>query len=250
MTSKSSAKCGSPSKAIKYGFWVVLVGIALAIYFGGFLSNAPEPGTLFTPKPAPVSPIPHNNIPARREQELVSPAPPSEPQVDDRNVHYEQLLCKRLEFQEKIFEAMDLYRTTSEKVHSQREQLKQYFRDRPVPETIELFSKGTFSEIPVDLRIAYSCWRTLLPDETQRLQIATWIERRQASGILEQLDIQIREIENRRQLGRILDQNELAEIDLLLAQQVVGWEVVDVRDKALLEEEVIENLKAELVNQK
>jgi len=188
---------------------------------------------------APVSSEPMASAPA-------AIAPP--PQTDDRDVHYEQLLRKRLEFQEKIFEAMELYRMTSQRVHAERTILRQHLGDTPVAEAIELFSRGRPNEIPVNLRIAYSCWRTLMPDETQRLQIAMWIDRQQFSGILEQLDIQIREIENRRQLGRILNQEELAEIDRLLAQQVIGWETVDIGDRALLEEEAIERLKNELAN--
>ena len=180
------------------------------------------------------------------EQTITPPTPP--PPQDDPDAHFEQLLRKRLEFQEKIFEAMELYRSTSQRVHEQRTLLKQYLGDKPVAEAIEQFSRGRPNEISSDLRIAYSCWRTLLPDETQRLQITMWIDKQQISGILEQLDIQAREIENRRQLGRILNQEELAEIDRLLAQQVVGWETVDVSDRALLEEEAIEKLKNELAN--
>jgi len=176
------------------------------------------------------------------------PVPIVPPKMDDPDAHFEQLLRKRLEFQEKIFEAMELYRSTSQRVYEQRTLLKQYLGDKPVAEAIEQFSKGKPNEISPDLRIAYSCWRTLLPDETQRLQIALWIDKQQISGILEQLDIQARETENRRQLGRILNQEELAEIDRLLAQQVVGWETVDVGDRALLEEEAIERLKNELAN--
>ena len=170
------------------------------------------------------------------------------PKTDDRDTHYEQLLRKRLEFQAKIFEAMELYRNTSRKVHDQRTQLRQYLGNKPVSDTIELFSKGKSNEIPSDLRVAHSCWQTLLPDETQRLQIAVWIDKQQSSGILEKLDVQIKETENRRQLGKILDQEELAEIDRLLAQQVVGWEVVDIADRAVLEQEAIEKLKTELTN--
>lgn len=170
------------------------------------------------------------------------------PKTDDRDTHYEQLLRKRLEFQAKIFEAMELYRNTSLKVQEQRTQLRQYLGNKPVSDTIELFSKGKSNEIPSDLRVAHSCWQTLLPDETQRLQIAVWIDKQQSSGILEKLDVQIKETENRRQLGKILDQEELAEIDRLLAQQVVGWEVVDIADRAVLEQKAIEKLKTELTN--
>jgi len=143
---------------------------------------------------------------------------------------------------------MDLYRSTSQKVHEQRTKLREYLGNKSISEAIELFSRGRSNEIPSDLRIAHSCWQTLLPDETQRLQIALWIDKQQSSGILEKLDVQIKDFENRRQLGKILDQEELAEIDRLLAQQVVGWESVDVADKALLEQEAIEKLKTELTN--
>ena len=166
----------------------------------------------------------------------------------DLDTHFGQLQRKRLEFQEKIFEAMELYRTTSQKIREQRTQLKQYLGDKSVSEAIELFSKERSNDVPPNLRAAYSCWRTLIPDETQRLQIAVWIDKQQASGVLEELDIQIKEFENRRQLGKILDQNELAEIDRLLARPVVGWETVDASDRALLEEEAIEKLKSDLAN--
>jgi len=59
--------------------------------------------------------------------------------TDDRDTHYEQLLDKRLELQAKIFKAMELYRTTSQKVHEQRMQLEQLLGNKPTPETIDLF---------------------------------------------------------------------------------------------------------------
>jgi hypothetical protein len=172
----------------------------------------------------------------------------SPPKTNDLDSHHEQLLRKRLEFESKIREAMDLYRSTSQKVREQRTQLKKYLGNKSVLEAVELFSKGKPNEIPSDLRAAHSCWRTLIPDETQRLQITVWIDRQQVSGVLEELDIQIKEFENRRQLGRILDQNELAEIDRLLARPVVGWETFDASDRALLEQEAIEKLKSDLAN--
>ena len=172
----------------------------------------------------------------------------SPPKTNDLDSHHEQLLRKRLEFESKIREAMDLYRSTSQKVREQRTQLKKYLGNKPVQEAVELFSKGRPNEIPSDLRAAFSCWRTLIPDETQRLQITVWIDKQQASGVLEELDIQIKEFENRRQLGKILDQNELAEIDRLLARPVVGWETVNASDRALLEQEAIEKLKSDLAN--
>jgi hypothetical protein len=160
----------------------------------------------------------------------------------EQESHYEQLLRKRLDFEAKIREAMDLYRTTYQKVRGQRTELKKCAGDMPVPKVIELFGKGKASEIPSNLRAAYSCWRTLIPDETQLKQIDVWIDTQQRSGVLEELDIQIKNIENRQQLGRILDQTELAEIDRLLARPVVGWETVDASNMAVLEQQVIEEL--------
>jgi len=180
---------------------------------------------------------------------LPSPVPTTQaPQTDDRDIHYEQLLRKRLEFEEKVFEAMNVYRVISQKVHAERAQLRKLLGDTPVSEAIELFRKGVFSEIPSHLHAAFSCWQTLLPDETQRLHVAMWIDRQQASGILEQLDNQIREIEHRRQWERISDQEELAEIDRLLAQQVTVLPETVTSDRALLEEEAIEKQKIELAN--
>ena len=165
----------------------------------------------------------------------------------DPDAYYEQLVRKRMEFQEKIFEAMDAYRSTSQKVHEQNAKLKQYLGGNPATQTIELFisKKNRPSEVPPDLRIAFSCWQTLLPDEKQRLQIASWVEKLQVSGILETLDTQIKEIENRRQLGKFLDKKELAEIDRLIAQQVVDWKTEPVSD-AVLEAEAIKSLKVML----
>ena len=191
--------------------------------------------------PSPPPPPP----PVRAALPIVPQENNTDPPVDEREAYYEQLLRKRLEFQEKIFEAMELYGTTSQKVHGQRTRLRELLGDKPVSEAIELFQKG---EVPPDLRTAHSLWRILMPDETHRLQIAVWIDKQQLSGILEQLDIQIKEFENRRQLGRILNPEELAEIDRLLAQQVVGWEAVEISDRALLEEEAIQQLKIELEN--
>ncbi|MCL2303982.1 MAG: hypothetical protein FWC43_01410 [Planctomycetaceae bacterium] len=219
MSSGASSK-KSPNPATGCGcllFLIIIIGGVIG-WWNHWFDGVPrmkEPAPFVPPSPAP---------------------PPPPPPVDEREVYYEQLLRKRLEFQEKIFEAMELYGTTSQEVHGQRTRLRELLGDKPVSEAIELFSKG---KVPPDMRIAYSCWRTLIPDETQRLQIAMWIDKQQLSGILEQLDIQIKEFENRRRLGKILNQEELAEIDLLLAQQVVGWETVEISDKALLEEEAI-----------
>jgi hypothetical protein len=174
---------------------------------------------------------PRQSIPAAQTAE-----PPS---------HYEQLLRKRLEFETKIREAMDLYRTTHQKVRTHRAQLKQSVGAMPVPEAIDLFSKGNLNEIPSNLRAAHSLWRTaLMPDETLLRQIDIWIKAQLDSDVLDEMDIQIRHIENRQQLGRFLDEKELEEIDHLLAQSVVGWETIDAARKAVIEQEVIEELKS------
>ena len=210
------------------------------------------------PEPAPAESVPAEPIPAESAPEEPAPAEPkpaspasvavesAQVQAGDRDTHYEQLLSKRLEFQEKISEAMRLYRTTSHKIHEQRTRLKQYLGDKPVSETIELFKKG--SEIPSDLRIAYSCWQTLLPDETLRLQLVAWIDKQQVSGILEEFDIQIKEVESRQHLDKLLDREELAKIDRLLAQRVVGWDIRESVELALFEEEAVEKLKIGLEN--
>ena|GEM_PF-2218718 len=159
--------------------------------------------------------------------------------------HYEQLLRKRLDLETKIREAMNLYRTTSQKVRTQRAQLRQSVGNMPVPEAIELFSKGNHADIPSNLRAAHSLWRTaLMPDETLLKQIDVWIKTQLDSGVLVEMDLQIRNVENRQQLGRFLDQSELEEIDRLLAQSVVGWETIDAANLALIEQEVIQELKS------
>ena len=177
----------------------------------------------------------------------VSSQPPSIPsaQTTEPVSHYEQLLRKRLDFETKIREAMILYRTTHQKVRTQRAQLKQNVGEMPVPEAIELFSKGNLQEIPPNLRAAHSLWRTaLMPDETLLKQIDIWIKTQLDSGVLDDMDIQIKNIENRQQLGRFLDKEELKEIDRLLAQSVVGWETIDAGNLAVIEQEVIDELKS------
>ena len=167
-------------------------------------------------------------------------AQPSEPVS-----HYEQLLRKRLDLETKIREAMNLYRTTYQKVRTLRTQLKQSVGDMPVPEAVELFSKGNLNEIPSNLRAAYSLWRTaLMPDETMLKQIDQWVTKQLDSGILDEMDIQIKNVENRQQLGRFLDQSEIEEIDRLLAQQVVDWKTIDAANLTVIEQEVIEELKS------
>lgn len=161
-----------------------------------------------------------------------------------------QLLRQRLELQEKVFEAMDSYRTTTKSVREQRAKFQEYLGNKPELEAIELFSKSKLSEIPSDLRTAYSCWQTLLPDKMQQLQIDKWLEKRLTSGILEELDVRIKEIENLRQLGKFLDQDELTEIDKLLAtaRLVVEEKYSDATDRAMLAEEAIKELMNEVSN--
>ena len=168
--------------------------------------------------------------------------------TDDPGVHYERLLRKRLELQEKIFEAMELYRTTSEVVHEQRTLLMQILGKQPDSETVELFSKGQVRDIPQNLRAAYSCWRTQIPLRTRQAIIAKWLDDRQVAGELETFDIAITDVENREQLGRFYSQEELDKIDQLLAQQVVSLDAVEVANSALFEEEVIQQMISELKN--
>ena len=171
-----------------------------------------------------------------------------EPQSNERDTYSEQLLRKRLEVQEKIYEAMELYRATYEKVHEQQTLLRQYLGKQPDSETIELFSKGQIRDIPQDLRTAYSCWRTQIPLRTRLTIISKWLNDRQIAGELESLDYAIMDVENRQQLGRFYSQEELDKIDQLLAQQVVGFEAVEIANTALLEEEAIQQMVSELEN--
>ena len=166
----------------------------------------------------------------------------------DLDTLYEQLLRKRLNAQEKVFEAMELYRTNSQNVRRQRALLQNYLEGKSVSDAIELFSKGQISEIPADLRVAYSSWRTLLPDETQRLRIVAWIDQQQFSGLLEEMDVNIKIIENGRQFGR-LDENDRSEIDRLLAMSIGDIDSAGTSNVAFYEQEAIEKLKRELVNE-
>ena len=177
-------------------------------------------------------------------------APTETTQADTPEMYYEQLLRKRLELQEKIYAAMDLYRETDEKVHEQQVLLRQYLGQQPDKETIELFSKGQVRDIPQNLRAAYSCWRTQIPLRTRLAVLAKWLDDRQVAGELESLDYAIMDVENRQHLGRFYSPEELNEIDRLLAQQVVGFETVEVANTAILEEEAIQQMINELENWK
>jgi len=177
-------------------------------------------------------------------------APTETTQADSPEMYYEQLLRKRLELQEKIYAAMDLYRETDDKVHEQQVLLRQYLGQQPDEETIELFSKGQVRDIPQNLRAAYSCWRTQIPLRTRLAVLAKWLDDRQVAGELESLDYAIMDVENRQHLGRFYSPEELNEIDRLLAQQVVGFETVEVANTAILEEEAIQQMINELENWK
>ena len=139
---------------------------------------------------------------------------------------------------------MDLYRESSLKVYQQETQLKNLLKGKSIGETIDLFSKSNIGEIPSDLRSAYSLWRGLMPDEKQVVQIDKWIEKQMNSGILEDLDSEIKEFENRRELGAFLDEDELAKFDEMRARtRLILNENFFTSSGLSLDEEVIKNQK-------
>ena len=189
----------------------------------------------------------HVTPPETSESSEPQPLQPP-PETDDLDKVIEQLLRKRLDAQEKIEEAMKLCRATGDEVEKQREELRKNLGDKPVAETVELFSKSKRSEIPPDLLPAYSCWQTLLPDETLRLKIIAWIDLQQTRGLLEEMDIKIKVLDNYRKLSLILDQTDLREVDRLLAVSLSDWNSTDDANNAIYEQEAINQLKTELTN--
>ena len=165
----------------------------------------------------------------------------TELKLDDVNSRYEQSLRDRLEIEEKIFRAMELYAQISQKVYVQDMELKQLLKGKPIEETINLFSKGS-SGIPSDLRRAYSAWLQLRPDEKQMLFMDKWLETHMFSGILDDLDVEIKNFENRRELGDFLSEAELARFDEMRVrtQQVLAESFID--DGGLVgEDEIIKS---------
>jgi len=189
-----------------------------------FPTASPEPTTL-TP---PVSMIPEQTVSA-----------PKTVAVDPR---YEQAVRRRIELQEKILEAMDLYRTVSQRVYMGSEQLKQLAGGKPLPEVIELFSRH--QNIPTDLLVAHARWRTLMPDERLLLRIDTWLMLEQVKGNLVAYEVYIYDYENNQRWGRISNQTpeEIYRIDQLNAQMLIDWEKAAF-DEARLYEQIIETQK-------
>jgi len=173
------------------------------------------------------------------------------PRIDSVNTHYEQLLRDRLEIQEKIFAAMDLYREAAQKVREQEIELMRLLGDKPAGEAIDLFIAAVnIREIPMNLRQAYSLWLGIMPDETQQLFIDNWIITLLESGIFEEQDRNIRNLENRRQLGEIVTAEDLTRHDMIRARtrKVLEENLLEDAKNALLEDEVIENQRSRWTN--
>jgi len=201
----------------------VLFGILLIVMVG-----CEKPGDV----PNPGTPPPPTSVPA--------------PKTDDRDT-YDELFRERLELQEKFAEAMELYQTTSLKIDEQQTEFQNLLGNKSVSEVIELFNHDKINEVPSDLRVAYSCWQKLILDETLLSQITMWIEKH--LGLLEELDIQIKEFENDRQLGKFfVDTEKRAKIDRLLAQRSDGWDTVTGTNKERLKQKAIDNLKTKMTN--
>ena len=124
------------------------------------------------------------------------------------DAHYARMLRERLDIQEKLFGAMELYRDASRRVHVLDAQLVMLLQGRSGLEAIDLFARHHLRDIPLDLRAAYSLWERMTRDETQQLIIDYWIRAQLDSGIFNDLDAEIHNLENRRQLDRYVTQED------------------------------------------
>ena len=163
----------------------------------------------------------------------------------DVEKRYEQLLRKYQQEEGKIFEAMNLYLTTSEEIDRVQTQFLNLLGNNPQSSTIDLFMNRS-GEIPSNLRAAQSSWRVLLMHRTNLLDIARWLDRQQSAGRLDELYSAIIMLEHHRRMARFLDENELVELERLLAQESVSWEPADHFSRGLLEAEAAEILRNEL----
>jgi hypothetical protein len=158
------------------------------------------------------------------------------------NEQYEQLAKKRLELQNKIETAMDLYLQYVESTKTQKEQLKNNLGAVPFDEAIEIFINN--KDIPARLRLASSCWRSLLPDEVQRQKIFDWLENQQKNDLLVEFEVKMKQIENFRKVGTLLNETDQKEVDRLLVAEVGDWS--ETKNDLNYEQKAVESLKKEL----
>jgi hypothetical protein len=166
------------------------------------------------------------------------PAEPVDP-LQKLNEQYEQLAKKRLELQNQIEKAMDLYLQYVENTTTQKEQLKTNLGTVPFEEAIEIFINN--KEIPAHLRLASSCWKSLLPDEIQRQKLFDWLEHQQKNDLLVEFEVNMKQIENFRKVGTFLNETDQKEVDRLLAAEVSDWN--ESKNDLHYGQKAVENLK-------
>ena len=184
---------------------------------------------------------------------VISPAKPPQPPVKvvDRDTQlYEELVRARYNVQVKIEKAKNLYSTQRRNVHEQRTRLMEHLGDKSIPETIDLFREAKAKNnkgIPSDLDIAYSYWLTLLPDESHLEQITEELDTLMASRLLEEWDVGIKEFENKRASGNLVE-TDRSRIDRLLVRLKGASDPIDNAKAALYEDDAIKKQKIALTN--
>lgn len=166
----------------------------------------------------------------------------SDSPVQKLNTQYEQLKEKRLTLQNKIESAFVFYREFQEKTRVQKEQLKSHLGTVPFDEAVDFFIAD--KDIPANLRLAASCWRSLLPDEIQRQKIFDWLENQQKSDLLVEFEVKMKQIENYLKVGTFLNEADQKEVDRLLVTDVGDWN--ESQNDWNFELKAVESLKEEL----
>jgi hypothetical protein len=149
-----------------------------------------------------------------------------------------ELTQKQADLQTNIREAMELYKEFAGKVKQGKENLKEALGDKPYSEAQKVFQTG---KVPPELRTAYSRYRLLIPEETQRLRIRAWLDSQQEKDLLTEFQVKIAVIENALKVGKVLGEGDREEIDRLLAAPIENWDKTT--DKAIYEQEAVESLK-------
>ncbi|MCL2745219.1 MAG: hypothetical protein FWE67_15355 [Planctomycetaceae bacterium] len=182
---------------------------------------------------------PSGSIPAKTGGGI--PAAPNP--LQKLNMQYDQLQEKRLALQNKIEQAFIFYTEYTENTKQQKEQLKKNLGDVPFEEAVEIFISN--KNIPSNLRLASSCWRSLLPDEVQRQKIFEWLENQQKSDLLVELEVKMKTIDNYRKVGTFLNEADQKDVDRLLVAEVGDWS--ETRNDWDYEQKAVESLKNELM---
>jgi hypothetical protein len=170
------------------------------------------------------------------------PAEPVDP-MQKLVTQYDQLKEKRLELQNKIEQAFLLYEEYKETTKTQRETLKSHLGTVPIDDAVEIFIRN--KDIPSNLIPALSCWRSLVPDVKAQEKIFDWIENKQKSNMLVDLEVKMKMAENYRKIGSFLNESDQKEVDRLLATEVGDWN--ESKNDLYYEQKAVERLKEELM---